>query len=72
MSILTFLLLIILTCVAFWLFRIAYAHAGAIPEVPPLMKWAVQATVIVLLVVVICAIWGIGGGWLPAGTLRWR
>lgn len=61
MSLLTIFLLLILTCVACWLWKIAYGHAGAIPEVPAFVKWAVQAITIIVLVVVVCAIWGIGG-----------
>lgn len=70
MSLITLFVLIVLTCVAFWLFKIAYGHAGAIPDVPPLMKWLVQCIPIFLLIIFVCGIWGIGSGYINTGSLR--
>lgn len=72
MSLLTLFILLILTCVVFWLWKIAYAHAGAVPDAPPFMKWALQGITIVILIVVVCALWGIGGGYIGGGDLRLR
>ena len=70
MSLLTLFLLLIITCGAFWLWKIAYAHVGAMPEAPPLVKWALQAITIVILIVAVCAIWGYGGGYITGGDIR--
>ncbi len=70
MDLLTLFLLIIVTCVVFWVFGIAYRHAGAIPEAPPMMSWAAQAIVIIVLILVIAGLWGFGTGHFQGTTLR--
>lgn len=70
MTLLTLFFLLIVTCIAFWLFSIAYKHAGAIPAAPAFLPWALQDITIIVLIVVVCAIWGIGGGYVHTGDLR--
>ena len=72
MSLLTLFILLLLTCVVFWLWRIAYNHAGAVPDAPPFMKWALQGITIIFLIVVVAAIWGIGSGYTDVSTIRLR
>lgn len=72
MSLFTLFLLLILTCVVFWLFRIAYNHAGAVPEAPAFVKWSLQGITIVVLIIVVPALWGLGGGYISGPELRLR
>ncbi len=61
MTLSAILFAIVLTCIVIWLWRIAYNHAGKLPESPPLMIWILQAITIVIAIVVVGAIWGFGG-----------
>ncbi len=71
MSLLTVFVLIIITCGAFWLFKIAYGHVGMMPEAPPLAKWALQAIVVVVFILAVCWLWGYSGGFITGnGDIR--
>lgn len=71
MSLYTAFLLILVTCGAFWLWKIAYNHVGVMPDAPPIAKWALQGITILLLIVAVCTIWGYGGGFITAtGDIR--
>jgi hypothetical protein len=62
MDILQILMCLFLTGIAFWLFTVAYAHAGKFPSAPPVLSWCLQALCIVVLIIVVAGIWGLMGG----------